>query len=72
MDTKRLFKIGAVGTIVAAICCFTKVLVILLAAVGLSSLLGVLDFVLLPALAFFIGLMFYAYFKTRKPQPPVP
>jgi mercuric ion transport protein len=72
MEKNRLFKVGAIGAIIAAICCFTPVLVILLAAVGLSSLLGLLDIVLLPALGFFIGLMVYAYFKGNKSQPPTP
>jgi len=39
-----------------AICCFTPVLVILLGAVGLSSWLGWLDYVLLPSLTIFIVL----------------
>ncbi|MFT6305743.1 MAG: mercuric ion transport protein [Halioglobus sp.] len=70
MQNKRLFRVGTIGAVIAAVCCFTNLLVILLAAVGLSSLLGVLDFVLFPALAFFIGLMLFAYFKTSESQPP--
>jgi mercuric ion transport protein len=72
MEKKRLFKVGAIGAIIAAICCFTPVLVILLAALGLSSLVGLLDIVLLPALGLFIGLMVYAYFKPKNSQPPTP
>ena len=72
MEKKRLFKVGAIGAIIAAICCFTPVLVILLAALGLSSLVGLLDIVLLPALGLFIGLMVYAYFKPNNSHPPTP
>lgn len=66
MDGK-LLKIGIVGTIVAAICCFTPALVVLLGALGLSSLAGLLDVVLLPALAIFVGLTVYALWKKSKP-----
>ncbi len=60
MDDRRLLKIGIVGTVVAALCCFTPLLGGLLAGVGLSALVGWLDYVLLPALAIFIGIVVYA------------
>lgn len=50
---RKLIATGVVGTVIAALCCFTPVLVVLLGAVGLSAWLGWLDYVLLPALAFF-------------------
>lgn len=56
---RRLLITGIVGTIIAALCCFTPVLAVLLGVVGLSALLGWLDIVLFPALAFFIGLTIY-------------
>ena len=62
----RLLKIGVGGSILAAICCFTPVLVWLLAGVGLSAMLVYLDFVLLPALAFFLILTGYALWKRRQ------
>ncbi len=65
MRNRTLFKIGLAGTVVAALCCFTPLLVVLFTAVGLSSLLGVLDYVLLPALAFFIALTVYALWKRQ-------
>ena len=40
-------------------------LVILLAATGLAAITGWLDYVLLPALAFFLGLTGYALWKRR-------
>ena len=63
--SRRLLMTGIVGTIVAAICCFTPVLVVLLGGVGLSAWLGWLDYVLLPALALFLALTLYAGFKQR-------
>ena len=50
----RLLKVGIVGTVIAALCCFTPVLVVLFSAVGLSGIVGYLDYVLLPALGIFI------------------
>jgi mercuric ion transport protein len=65
MDDKRLLQIGIGGTLVAAICCFTPVLVILLGVLGLSAFVGWLDVVLLPALALFLGLLIYAIVRRR-------
>jgi len=68
MNDKKLLGIGIGGTVVAALCCFTPILVVLLGAVGLSAALGWLDYVLFPALAFFIGLTIYAVHRRRKRQ----
>lgn len=51
---RRLVKIGGIGSLVTALCCFTPVLVWLAAALGLSAVLGVVDLVLLPALGLFV------------------
>lgn len=56
---------GVIGTIIAALCCFTPVLVVLFGLVGLSAAVGYLDFVLLPALAFFVGLTMFALWRRR-------
>ena len=65
MRNETMLKIGIIGTVVAALCCFTPVLVILLGAVGLSAVIGVLDFVLLPSLAMFLALTGYALWKRQ-------
>ncbi len=54
MNNQRLLGIGLAGTTIAALCCFTPLLVVLLGAVGLSAWLGWLDYVLLPALVLFV------------------
>ena len=64
----RLLQIGIIGTIVAAICCFTPVLVVLLGAVGFSALIGYLDIVLLPALVIFLVITGYALWKRSRTQ----
>ncbi|MDB4173003.1 mercury resistance system transport protein MerF [bacterium] len=66
METKKLFKSSACGTCVMAICCFTPALVILLGAVGLSSWLGWLDYVLLPGLVIFLVLTVMAGMRLMK------
>lgn len=58
-------RIGIVGTVVAAVCCFTPVLVVLLGVIGLSAVIGMLDTVLFPPLALFLGIMIYALWKSR-------
>ncbi len=64
----RLLKVGIIGTIVAALCCFTPILVILLATVGLSAVLGWIDYVLLPALVIFAGITLYALWRRKQRQ----
>lgn len=55
-NPKTLLRASLIGTVIVALCCFTPILVVLLGAVGLAALTGYLDYVLLPALAIFIGL----------------
>lgn len=66
MLDSRMLKVGIIGTIIAALCCFTPILVIILSAVGLSALIGILDLVLFPALGLFIAMTGYALWKRRK------
>lgn len=64
----KLLRTGIVGTVVAALCCFIPILVVLLGAIGLSAVLGWIDYVLLPALAFFIALTVYAVWRRQRHQ----
>ena len=54
--SSRLLRIGVVGSVLAAICCFSPVLVVLLDGIGLSAAIGYLDAILLPTLAIFLGI----------------
>lgn len=63
---KNLLRVSVVGTVLVALCCFTPILVVLLGTLGLAALTGYLDYVLLPALAFFIGLTCYAVWRKKK------
>lgn len=66
MNDSTLIKTGAIGAVVAAICCATPVLVIALGAVGLSALTEYLDYVLLPILALCIGPISYGLYRRRQ------
>ena len=66
MKNSTLLKTGVTCTCVTALCCVTPVLVILLGTVGLSALVGYLDYVLLPALCVFIGITAYALIVRRR------
>lgn len=68
MSEKTLMKVGIIGTITAALCCFTPVLVVLFGVVGLSAVVGYLDYVLFPALGFFILLTLYAIWRKKAQQ----
>ena len=65
MNNDKLLRYGVIGTVVVAVCCFTPILVVLLGVIGLSTLVGWLDYVLFPALGFFIGITIYAFWKRR-------
>ena len=65
MDNRTLLKTGIVGSVIAAVCCATPILVILLAAVGLSAWAGWLDYALIPALLVFVGITIYALHRRR-------
>ena len=65
-DDKTLLGAGLAGAVIAALCCFTPALFILLGVIGLSALTGYIDYVVLPALVFFIGLAAYALYRRRR------
>lgn len=59
MKDSTVLKTGVIGSVIAAICCFTPALVLLLGTVGLTAWLAWLDYVLLPMLVLFLGLTAY-------------
>jgi mercuric ion transport protein len=66
MKDATIVKTGVVGSVIAAICCATPVLVIAFGAVGLSAWLGWLDYVLFPTLALFLGLTVYGLWRRNR------
>ena len=45
---KKLLRTGIIGTVIAALCCFTPILVVVLGAVGRSAGFGWRDYFLFP------------------------
>lgn len=66
MNDRKVLATGATGSVIAAICCFTPALVLLLGAVGLSAWLGWIDYVLLPALAMFLAITVYGLYLGQR------
>ena len=66
MKDSALLKTGIAGSVIAAICCFTPALVLLLGAVGLAAWLGWLDYVLLPAMVLFLALTAYGLWRRQR------
>ena len=50
MNDRSLLRTGLVGSVVAAICCFTPLLVLVVVGAGLSAWVGWLDYLLFPML----------------------
>lgn len=66
VDTNKCFKAGIWGSIIAAICCFTPVLVVGLGLIGLAVFTPYLDYLLFPLLALFLLLTFYGWLKQKR------
>ena len=68
MNDKTLLRTGIAGSVIVALCCVTPILVVAVSAIGLAAVVGWLDFVLFPLLAFFLGLTAYVLFRRRRAQ----
>ncbi|MDZ4257783.1 MAG: mercury resistance system transport protein MerF [Gemmatimonadales bacterium] len=66
MKNSTLFKTGLAGSIIAALCCFTPVLVITLTALGLAAWVGYIDLVVLPLLVVFVVVAVVAWQRMRR------
>jgi hypothetical protein len=61
---------GLGGALFAALCCFTPLLVVIVAGVGLSALTGWLDYALFPLLFFSLAVVAQAlWLRAGKPGP---
>lgn len=66
MKRKFLITFGFAGAAFTALCCFTPILVGLLGLLGLGAVTSYLDYVLLPALAGFLGLALYELSRRNR------
>ena len=69
---RRLLRTGSIGVAIAAICCFTPALVVLLGLAGLSAFVGGLDYGLFPILFASMGLVAFALYLRSGRQGPSP
>lgn len=65
MNDRALIRTGTAGATVAAICCATPVLAVLLPLLGLSARLARADLVLSPLLAASLGLIAWGVYRRR-------
>lgn len=69
---RKLLRTGSLGTAIAAICCFTPALVVLVGFAGLSAIVGWLDYGLFPMLFASMGLVAYALYLRSGNKGPSP
>ena len=62
---KKCLKVGTWGAVIAAICCFTPVLVVGLGIMGLGMFSPYLDYLLLPALGLFLTLATFGLWQKK-------
>lgn len=66
VDDKKLVWTGGIGAVVAAICCATPVLVVVLPLLGLGAWLAMADSVLVPLLLACLGLLSLGLYRSRR------
>ncbi|MGH1482869.1 MAG: mercury resistance system transport protein MerF [Geminicoccales bacterium] len=64
----KLLGVGIIGTLVAALCCFTPILAWTLSTIGLSGAIGYVyrDDVLLPLMVAFLAITGYALWRRKR------
>lgn len=72
MNDKTLLRRGLIGSVIAAICCFTPLLVVVFAGAGLSALVGWLDYALFPMLFASLGVVAHALWLQAGKLGPCP
>jgi mercuric ion transport protein len=65
MRDRALITTGAVGALVAALCCATPLLAVLFGAVGLTAWLAKADYVVISALILYLGLIAFGLYRRR-------
>jgi mercuric ion transport protein len=65
MQDRTLITTGAMGAVLAALCCFTPLLAVILGAVGLTAWLAKADYVLLPVLLLCLALLGLGLYRKR-------
>ncbi len=66
MDDRTLIRTGAVGAVLVALCCATPLLVLALAAIGLSAWAAKADYVLIPVLLACLAVVALGLYRKRR------
>lgn len=62
MKNITIIRTGVIGSLIAAICCFTPAFVLLLGAIGLSAWIAWVDYILVPTLVLFMAITSYGWY----------
>ncbi len=65
MRDRGFITAGAIGAVLAAICCATPLLVVVFGTLGLTAWLANADYVLIPALIICLGLIGFGFYRSR-------
>ena len=65
MRDRTLLTTGVAGAAIAAFCCATPLLAVVLGAVGLTAWLASADYVLMPVLIVCLGLIGFSLYRMR-------
>jgi len=65
MNDRSLIATGAIGAFVAAICCATPLLAVMLGAIGLTAWVAKADYVLIPVLFLSLALLGLGLYRRR-------
>ena len=65
----RWLVLGVIGAVLTYLACLSPALVVVLGAIGLGTLTGRLDLVMLPLLVGFAGLAVYRYRRLWRRKP---
>ena len=65
MNDRSLIATGAIGALLASICCATPLLALVLGAIGLGAWLAKADYVLIPALSLCLVLLGLGLYRRR-------
>jgi|TARA_B110000967_G_scaffold106498_1_gene109199 mercuric ion transport protein len=63
---RKILKIGIIGMLITAVCCFTPLLVIIFTSLGIATWLGYTDYILLPLLTMFVGIILWGIILSKK------
>lgn len=65
----KLIGTGIAGALLAMLCCFTPLLIIVMASLGLAAHVAKLDFVLIPLFVASLALVIFAIARRRRNCP---